>query len=199
LTLAPLGLNFPFHIYQLKIIFRPHFASNDDKKLHEKDIDEEAELVLRTDTCERETENVCKDYKDFMDSPLCQVESVIGLEDEVRIDTISSPNQKASAPISPDITYIPERLRANAHHRRNYHQINETTDYFHGDIGRPILVASIEEHTEQNQKKDSDLMNFSHSETSNTNLSLLPEDHQSLSPEKSNIKYNYESHFCSYQ
>lgn len=174
-----MGLNFPFHIYQLKIIFRPHFASNDDKKLHEKDIDEEAELVLRTDTCERETENVHRDYKDLMESPLCQVESVLGLEDEVRIETISSPNQKASAPISPDITYIPDRLRANTHHRRNYHQINETQDYFHGGLGRPIL-ASIEE-----QKKDSDFMNLSRSETSNTNLSLLPEDHQSLSPEKS--------------
>ena len=95
--------------------FRPHFASNDDKKLHEKDIDEEAELVLRTDTCERErdTEVICKDYKDLMDSPLCQVESFIGLDDEVKIEDtiISSPHQKSSVPHSPDITYIPERLR----------------------------------------------------------------------------------------
>jgi len=62
--------------------------------------------------------------------------------------------------------------------------MKKPANYYQG-LGRPILIASVEEEQlHANLIKESDLLNLSSSE-SHHNLSVLHNEHQSLSPEKS--------------
>jgi len=62
--------------------------------------------------------------------------------------------------------------------------MKKPANYYQG-IGRPIFIASVEEEQlHANQIKESDLLNLS-SDESHHNLSILHNEHESLSPEKS--------------
>jgi len=78
----------------------------------EKDLEDDGDIVMRTETCGKDNEPIDKVYKDLMDSSLCQMES-IG-DDDVRIEYSVGPSpQRHSSRQSPELLYVPGHAKVS--------------------------------------------------------------------------------------
>jgi len=79
----------------------------------EKDIEDDGDIVMRTDTCGRDNEPMDKVYKDLMDSSLCLMESMG--DEELKGDGFGDPSPEkrytSKHQQSPELVYVPGHSR----------------------------------------------------------------------------------------